>query len=443
MALLAVIGVSNAAAQISPDDFNAVPALSTESRYGMGLFTSDVDDFIDVNGYDPDIGTFFFLGGFPAGAYVDDTDLLATSGAGGNYAISAGFARSFSKFYLGVYLGGTVVNAGGNSTGNNSFSTAAWNTNLAVLFGNSGLGGLRLDLILDAVDTTTKVDGEKVGTGSPSGGTSSGEGVTVALRWGNTLTVKSKDIDAHAVVGFRFPDYELAGSGSNKIHNWGTHTTTGKPAELLVSGGIAWDLNDISTLEADLILGGDFGGASFGNTSDTTLGGFGAGIEAGLSNSFEPLDGLELALRPGLGIGLYGNQRPPNDDFGTIFDLSVGVDAGLKARLPGRLEKLSLVTGISVNIFNWNVDTVYGDDLSADWSVGGISWNRDAFTEKGTLGLGMVLAPNDNLSIGFGVNALIDSIVEIDLVQMQLRSGKFFTDFDDPLIFDLTVSYKF
>jgi hypothetical protein len=438
MALLTAIGIPNLAAQtIDPDAFNAVPTLSTEARYSAGLFTSDVDDFISVNDYDPEIGTFFFLGGFPADVSVEETSLLATSGAGGDYAISGGFAKSFSNFYLGVYLGGTIVDALGTKVSDPKFSssTAAWNTKLAVLFGTSRIGGLRLDLILDGTDMTTRDDDGKVP------GSSFGEGITVALRWGKDLSFGSRDIATHALVGFRFPDYELGGTSNSKIHHWGTHTTTGHPAELLLNGGIAWDLNDVSTLEADLYLGGNFGGASYGDTTDTDAGGFGALVEAALANTFEPLDGLELAVKPHLGVELYGDNSQTN--FSGSFSLSIGAEAGLKARLPGRFSKFSVITGIGIDIFEWNTQTVFGNPRISQWQVNGISWNEDTFTAKGTLGLGVVFVPITNLSIGFGLNTLLDAIVEFDLVQMQVRSGEFFTDIDDSLTFDLTVSYKF
>jgi hypothetical protein len=123
--------------------------------------------------------------------------------------------------------------------------------------------------------------------------------------------------------------------------------------------------------------------------------------------------------------------------------LAIGVDAGLKARLPGRFNKFSVITGVGINIFDWETSTIFSDPRRSNWTVNGIRWNEDTFTAKGTLGLGMVFVPINNLSVGFGLNVLVDSIVEFDLVQMQVRSGDFFTDFNGPLVFDLTVSYKF
>jgi hypothetical protein len=433
MALLTAIGISSVTAQAvpSPDDFNAVPTLSTENRYGAGLFTSDVDDFISVNDYDPDTGAFLFLGGFPAGGHVDDTDLLNGFSARGDYAVSAGFAKSFSRFYLGVYLGGDIVDAQGNSAGDNSNSTAAWNTRLAILVGLSRIGGLRLDMIMDDVTNQSSKSG--------SARTGSGEGITLALRWGNTLSIRSQDVDVHAVVGYKFPDYTL--TSNPKIRTWSN-------ARWLLNGGIAWGLNDISTLEADLTLGGDFGTLVSGAGSSSEPGGFGFAIDAGLSNSIEPVSGLELAFKPTLGLGVYATDDDAitqTVDAESWFSLSMGFDAGLKAQLPGKLNKFTLITGLSFNIFEWTVDTIYANDLSANWAVSGISWNDEALTSNGSLGLGTVFVPIDNLSIGFGLNFLLDRLVQFDLVKMQVRSGDFFTSVSssNPLTFDLTVSYKF
>jgi hypothetical protein len=452
MALLTAIGIPSVMAQAVPslDDFNAVPTLSTENRYGAGLFTSDVDDFISVNDYDPDIGAFLFLGGFSGNTFVDDTSPLpyGLDNNPGSYAVSAGFAKSFSQFYLGVYLGGNVVNASGNKTGDDSSSTATWNTNLAILVGLSRIGGLRLDLIMDDItDQTTRVNGKTIG--SPNGNTS-GEGIRVALRWGNTLGIGSQDVDVHATVGYKFPEYTLFtnATGGSKTRAWSN-------AQWLLNGGIAWGLNDISTLEADLTLGGDFGTLASGASSSSEPGGFGFAIDAGLANSVEPLSGLELAFKPTLGLAFYATD---NDDITTSqqvvrptteamswFSLGLGFDAGIKARLPGKLDKFTLVTGLSFTIFEWAVETGYASDLQTAWTVDGVSWNREALTSNGTLGLGTVFAPIDNLSIGFGLNVLLDHLVQFDLVKMQVRTGDFFTDVstNNPLTFDLTVSYKF
>jgi hypothetical protein len=460
-------------------DFDAVPTLSTESRYSAGVFGSYVDDFISVNDYDPAIGTFLFLGGFPVrdGGNVDTTAVLTDAILNG-YTLSAGFAKSFSKFYLGVYFGGNIVNASGTDDQGDqvakvrSSATATWNTRLAVLFGTDRIGGLRLDLILNdfdgttmnpITDTTTNDDGKVV---SPGNGT----GISLALSWGRAFSFREKDLPVHAKLGYRFPDYTLnyAGTGDKQE----TYTN----AAWLINGGVSYDLNDISTVEADLYVGGTFGEWGVGDlTNRTVQGDFGVKLEAALANSISPVAGLEIGFSPNLGIGVYGQD--PNvvgdnsaDTYATTsFEIALGLDAGIKARLPGKFNKFTMITGAGINIFDWWVTGVTGGAPSGQkmakgnsaWEIEGVSWNTDTLGPNNGLGIGTVFAPNDNLSVGFGISALLENLLEVDLVHMQVRPGDFFTSEQpginggnngpfgglfggaNPIQFDLTVSYRF
>jgi len=87
---------------------NAVPTMSTEARYSAGQFTTDVDNFINVLDYNPAIGTFFFLGGFPDNGTVNTTDVL-----GDNNRISLGAGKTFGFGYLALYYGGNLIRASG------------------------------------------------------------------------------------------------------------------------------------------------------------------------------------------------------------------------------------------------------------------------------------------------------------------------------------------
>ncbi|MDR0301240.1 MAG: hypothetical protein LBI04_02890 [Treponema sp.] len=131
------------------DDFNAMKPQSVENRYSAGRFTSDIDDYLDVNYHDPSIGTFVFLGGHPMGANVatNDTPFLEDI----NYQLSIGFAKSYNGLYLGGYYGGDLVNANGTSgkagkAGKEVTSSEAdWYNNLALIFGIRGIA-FRFDL---------------------------------------------------------------------------------------------------------------------------------------------------------------------------------------------------------------------------------------------------------------------------------------------------------
>jgi hypothetical protein len=474
MALVGVIGLSSLPAQavtpptpghaldrVSADDFNAVRALSPEARYTQGLFTSDVDDFIDVNAYNPDIGTFFFLGASPVGNTVTTTNPVT--------GLSIGFAKSFASSYLGLYFGGQMFNAGGQSDSGNgslggntdkaSWATANWDFSLAILYGTENLGGLRLDLIFWGTDTTSKLDGKTIGSGNvtPVYGsryTTGNPGAIVAASWGNDL---SEALAAHIGLGFRFANYTLF---SNPSAASGTlsKSTTYADARWGINGGILNELNRVSTLEMDLTLGGNFGSSTNPDVGSGTTepGGFGIALNAALANIFVPVTGLELGLKPYAGLGFVADASDIGADQ-SWFEFALGVDAGLKARLPGKLNKFSIVTGAGLNIFDWytqsSTDGPGGAKDSSEWQIDGISFKGETLGPNGRLGLGLILDPNQNLSIGFGINALLDGLFYLDLQNMRIIRGTFFDgtvnagSFLSGLItnatIDLTVSCKF
>ena len=96
---------------LSTGAFNAVPTLSTEARFSAGLFTTDVDNFINPRFHNPQIGTFFFLGGFPG----ESDDVSETERPG--FVLSGGFGRTLADgLYLAVYYGGSLADGGRTRT---------------------------------------------------------------------------------------------------------------------------------------------------------------------------------------------------------------------------------------------------------------------------------------------------------------------------------------
>jgi hypothetical protein len=494
LALFALIGIPHLAAQIpipghsldilSLDELEAVPTISTQARYSAGIFTGDVDDFIDVNAYNPDIGTFFFLGGFPAASTgtitVDTTDQI--TGTASPYNISFGFAHSFTNFYLGLYFGGSFVGADGQSdAGRNSlgagdkkttFSHGDWDLNLAVLLGQEQLGGLRLDLSVDGESASSKYGGEgrgNGGTGTTYGDTYANATTNVVLSWGNGM---ADNLDVNAKFGIQFPEYVLTnlGTPNTEVKAW-----TGGLWGL--RGGVSYALNEISTLDAALTIGGRMGNRSkrWDGKTQTSSGSFGIIIDAALPTTFSPVAGLELGLSPNLGLGLLGNGNNTKLYDGTKtdgpdttdFELVLGVDAGVKVQLPGKLNKFSIVSGAGLNLFDWYSKTEAGGtnpklDRVSGWKIDEVSWNGDTLAAGGNLGFGLVFEPNQNLSAGIGLNAILNNLVTINLATMQIKPGAFFTNAQPgitgsasgpfgglflngatPITLDLTVSYKF
>ena len=219
-----------------------VPTESTEKRYSAGTFDSDVDNYLDPTAFDGQIGTFMFLGGFPGqNGNIGATDPLTNFNTGGSSTfgswedndndpdtpdvwvpnfdpptkdtVSVGFAKSFGeKSYLGIYYGGTLVNAYGSQvTGNDANikktaeSTAVWRNNLALLFG-IGSTGFTLDLTMDNTESvTSKIDGKVVSQ-------TVGNAPTVALGWGTNINDK---LTPWVKVGFRFPDTVVTTNGAS------------------------------------------------------------------------------------------------------------------------------------------------------------------------------------------------------------------------------------
>jgi hypothetical protein len=461
MALFAAIGIVNLQAQMpisTPPNYraaevmkelnyNAVPTLSTEARYSAGLLGSYVDDFIDVNYYDPTVKNFLFLGGFPQqdNSSVDRTDYLTQPA---DYPLSVGLAHSFEKFYLGFYFGGNLVNAEGWSDPEGAYqapidgkkksdssSSAVFKT--AILLGTPAIGGIRLDV----------------------------NDRTLGLKWGTTVKEK---IHPHVDLGISFPVYEENAYMFMTDKRWsGGHW--------LVGGGLYYDLNDTSTLDAALSLGGHFGShgetinSSGAVTKYSNAGTFGVILSTGLKNVFTPVDGISLGFKPALDIALWGQDANGtngdtkiNGPVWSFFEVDLGIAAGISARLPGKLNKFTLVSGVALNVFDWYTGRVAGGEGTAkvkpysSWAVTGISWDANTVGSN-SLGLGLVFAPTSSLSLGFGLNAILDNLVLIDLVQMTVTPGQFFVS-DQPFgngtngglfgglftaaTIDLTLSYK-
>jgi hypothetical protein len=430
-------------------NFSAVPTLSTEARYSAGRFGTDIDNFIGVNDYDPNIGTFFYLGGFPSDEAVDDTDNLVDNN---DYVLSAGFAKTFKKFYAGLYYGGNLFFANGNDNGAEKPSTdatAVWNSNIALLIGTSSIGAFRLDLILDATDKSVSYDGKKT--------SGTGDGTVTALTWGKKINALSP----HASLALRWPDYELsaAADGTQK-----TETTSN--GVFVFKGGTGLTLDETSSLSADLTIQSNFGTHYKGVTTGSIGGPFWTFIDLGYGKEITLSDSFALGVHPFSTIGfriyspqLKGDLNPSNAEVPkeTTFQWLIGLDLGAQYKAT---EKFTLYTGATLNVFDWVAWGVSGGDQKAGggaWKIDGLYFDSDKWNNGSShLAFGGVIAPSKQLSVGFGLTSLLDKLFYIDLARMEAGPGSFWGDvygtqseidgvgrFFNGLTFDLTVSYKF
>jgi hypothetical protein len=376
-----------------------------------------------MNGYNPEIGTFVFLGG----------------NVGSASGVSAGFGKTLkSGGYLGIYYGGDLVNGGGNNdhgdpATKNSYGT--WNNRVALLLGNSGIGGIRLDLVLTPFQTnSTKVDGDPVGAAinNYSNGTAK-----LALSWGKNIGKASP----HATLGFLFPQKDIDVSG-------GDTNTTREDAALYVKAGTGYYINPTSSFSGDLIFAALFGEKTRGDSPETgTKGAYYLQVPVDYTKTIAVGEtGLSLKLRPNATIGLAVDNSSDTTGAGAYdapaeinFGIKTGVKAGLEWNLPKRLDKFTLYTGVDLQLFEFTTTSYAGGDTANDAT----SWNFTGIGFGSTnLDIGLTFVPIENLTIGIG--GLLASVVTIDPDTMQATGGNWdITKPFDGIQLDLTVSYKF
>jgi hypothetical protein len=456
-------GVASASPFDGFDSFYAPQTSSTEARYSAGIFGSDVDDFIGVNSYDAKIGTFFFLGGYPADSHVAETDILTNAGiAGRDYAISLGFGKTINSLYLGAYYGGSLVYAYGGdaSTEEEYTSNTVWRNRLALLLGTPGFGAFRFDMVMDTEkNKTTKED-------KPNGANAieRWNSPSFALTWGG---LSLAGLDPYITIGYLFPYKNIDGDGQGK------ETTTTSDSALGVQLGVSYDLSESSSVSGDILIGGEFGKKVSGDYPDVDLkngGVFVAGLKGAYSNTLE-FGKVSLGFKPSLTVsfisdnsdkvtGTQGGQDIGNEAKPTsYFEVITGVDLGVKFQAT---ETIALYTGANLQFFDWYVST-YKDENSDGkevdmkvWGIDGIKWSSGnwASSTSSRLGVGMTITPSQGLVIGCGLNTLLDKFFVVDLETMQVRSGSFWGNDANNigtylgralanLNFDLTVSYKF
>lgn len=446
------------------DVFSAVPTVSTEARYSAWRYGSDIDDYIDVNFYDPNIGTFFFLGGFPSTTNVDSTGVLT----GNDYTISFGLGKTLKSFYLGAYYGGGLVNAWGvsdNLSPVSKYSGYAWRNNLALLLGTHGYGAFRLDMVLDTDTESLKSGGDLVAKAreyAPS----------FALTWGG---IQLAGMDPYITIGFGFPDKYTWGDGDGK-----TLTYTER-AIFALQAGVNYDLSDSSSLSGDLVIGGLFGSRLKGDKEAEPVyfagasgkydikegGAFGIGLKAGYAKKFD-FGKFGMGVKPKVAIGYSRNNRSISGDVtqknpsDNMFELYSSLDLGFKFQANS---KVALFTGASLQLFDYTRFSHSGGNSknkTKAWALTGIGWDSTAWAMNNNggpsniLGFGMTVTPVKNLVIGCGLNTFMDKLFTVNLRDMQVDTGDYWDDaasannfvgalgeLFNNLKFDLTVSYKF
>jgi len=442
------------------DVFNAVDATSVENRYSRGIFTSLVDDYIDVNGFDPEVGTFVFLGGFP-----DDVPDSAGNNPLGANVLNFGAAHTFDFGYIGLYYRGGLVNAGGdkallyaNPGGATpptgvvdtivKYSDTTWQNRFAVLFGMDSIGAVRLDVISenDRYERAS-VEGTKAIEYNGRESTYSADNPTrFALTWGG---LEIAGLNPKVTIGIAFPtSYKVT-----EADQFGTTVVTDEYSWSQGFGfGLQAGVGHESGLWGDIALTtvGGTSSESLVHTSATTStkstydsnGTFRFGLRVGYYKAFE-FEKFAFGLQPVLRLATQSSDSSYKQVNGSVtverenakdgrFELDTNLNLGLRYNFN---EKFALYTGAELRIFEWIVASVKGGKLETGagaydsraeqsaWEFNGFRWNTPT-----ALQLGLTFAPNENIVVGFGLETLQGKLLNIDLAEMEVSTGTWFND---------------
>ena len=413
------------------DAFNVVETESVEYHLSQGIFSSMVDDYIDVSYYDPGIGTFLFLGGFYDNTFLD-----------GN-RISFGYGQTIGAGYLGIYYGGTLVSASGRSTkadmSDNSLDTletesaAEWDNSLAVLFGTNSIGAFRLDMKFNTESSYNSENLANTSTFNP--------GILVGLTWGG---IDLMGLSPYVTLGVQMPEQtitnavDLANKDKTYLYTDSTGGFFGVQAGVSHDTGLWGDLSFIlnfnDTYVGEVPKAG--GGSTKVNIVDgTTNGGFLVGLRGGYANSWE-FGKLAIGIGPELNMAFQtktdfltdnedknNNIEAKDSPVNSAFQLKGLVNAGIKIQAH---EKLNLYTGLGLQIFDWRIagysytpkdskNTFTGDG----WTFDGIAW--DAPTT--VLNFGLTFQPMEGLIIGADVSNFMNNFIRIDPKTMHVITG--------------------
>ncbi|MCL2792970.1 MAG: hypothetical protein FWD87_07745 [Spirochaetaceae bacterium] len=485
------------------DFFSATDATSVENRYSQGIFRSTVDDYIDVLEFDPNIGTFFFLGGFPEGELGYDV-------------INFGAAHTFNFGYLGIYYRGHLVNAEGHSVttfarpgdlslglaGNlpagaadfvEKSSERTWENRLALIYGTENIGAFRFDTIFSSYTYISSREGDNLAGNTNLNQSIRGAGIgpeprrAFALTWGG---MEFAGLNPYITVGYQLPQRIRWSQDVNHTSdpaNPNVRTNEHKVSQGSILGVQAGAIHDATGLWGDLVFartGGvtetldwhEFDGtAPVARTWERSTGNtIAGGLRAGYLQTFDA-GKVSFGFQPTMQVGIrrFNNSETRTDSrpgFNNVdydgwssrdFEFSAELDAGLKFQANS---VIALYTGTSIRLFEYfsrkhtggSYHKLHADNTSyIDTRVENKWWTFNGFEWLvPEVKLGMTVTPNENLVIGAGISNITNRLFKADMAEMSVESGEWFdmADHDNALNqflhmfndirFDLTVSFR-
>jgi len=380
--------------------FDVVPDLSTAARNSAGRFGSDADDFIDPNSFDPQMGTYIFLG-------VNNDPRL-----------DLGFAMSLGGIYLAVYYGGAFADAmGWGGYANHPASDperltrrAAWDNQLALMVGVLNMG-FRIDARMAGLTGVRNVDGSVLdGRHDQARETWMNAGPSLALTWGANFG----DLSPWARVGYRFANVH---THAIEDEDWGYVRRFSHDGGLGVSAGADFALNEVSSVGAALHFGTRFawyesetGTFPVGDTREelsNRVGGMtGFGLDLHYARTVD-LGLVAIGVRPILGAAFtnVSNDWDGSITWGQPWDSFLTVDGNVELGARLRVgERFAFYTGVRMALFDWTRWAQFGGDddhpaLNHAWRFTGL--------RVADPGLGMTVTPRENVDIGLGFSGVL------------------------------------
>ena len=399
------------------DSFYVPSAMSTEAQYSAGIFTSDIDNFIDVNYFDPEIGTFFFLGGSPTGF---------------------GFAKTINCYYLGLYYQGFGVNRNRSTSDDEILLNSSSNNNIIVFLGTPLYGSFRFDF---KFNTETKDD-----TFENNTSISKINAPSIALTTHGGISILG--LKPYITIGYKFSDKQIEGHEQGINSDYYEATFTGG-SRFGIQTGLNHDICKNSSIRGDISLVRAFTDKFKGDKEvidesgdyEEFKGNWGVGFRTTYERKFD-FGKFSAGLSPNLAIAYLSESTTESGDaVGGLIGVSVGLDLGFKYK---HNNILAFYTGASFHIF----DCIMTNDAKNSY-IGGLD-----DSEYRNFGIGMTLTPVKNLVIGAGITTIIEKFLLFDHNSMSVETGNFFKqtqenpeswfgNFFSDIRFDLTLSYKF
>ncbi|MDR2518781.1 MAG: hypothetical protein LBD13_05130 [Spirochaetaceae bacterium] len=341
-------------------------------------FGTDIDNYLGVTDWQ---GVefeklFIFLGG---------------DASAGNGEVQAGFATKIGANHLGLYYSGNFADGEGFNNDSNpegTYSRGIWKNNLAILFGSSGIGGIRFDLLFNPTYTDGKTGGD--------GKLTSGQGETVtSLQWGKSFG----DLTPKVTIGFQWPEHILIEPNGGQKMEWWDNARLGLQVEIGYKAFSADYQLTIDFGETGKYDGNDYTHTGYVHNDLNLYYGITGKVDEKLTVKFQPQ--LNFQLYDHDGKYEYGGFSGTDPAGGLIqFQFAPIVQVGAQYALK---PTVNLYAGISATLFNV-------DARGAFDAPGGTSPSETrvaALTELGG-NLGVQLNPSKALSVELSLDGVFD-----------------------------------